>query len=86
MRSADLVNFAIFGAPFDGSDNRAGDIAGKHGLEPGLAAADEGKSRGDTRNCCKPVEEVVFGAEQDRGPQDDRRRHSAEHQFFAQRL
>ena len=73
FRAAELVDLTIVGAALDRSNDRARDIAGEDRLEPGMPAADERQRGGKAGDRRELVEEVVFGPEQNRGPQDDGR-------------
>ena len=64
-------------------DHRIGDIADIDRLKPGLAAADQRQHRRDRRHRREPVEELVFGAEHDRGAQDRRGREGIAHGLLA---
>ncbi len=86
VRAAQLVDRAGFGVTIDRRRDRARDIAGEHRLEPRVAAADQRQDRRHPGEGGKLVEEIVLRPEDDRGPEDRRRRHGRQHQLLARGL
>src|SRR5262249_7093286 len=82
-RPAELVDSTISAAALNRRNDGARDVAGEDRLEPGMPAADQRQGGRKAGNRRELVEEVVFGSEQNRGPQDDGRRHGGEHQPLA---
>ena len=80
------VRCPVLGPTADRAQDRPGDVADEHRLEPGLASADQRQRGRHPGERAEAVEEIILRAEHDRGPQDRGVRHGRKHLGLAGRL
>jgi len=73
-------------AALDRVGNRPRHVADENGSEPAVAAAYERQRRQEAGKSGKPIEEMIFGPEDDRGPHDGGMGDRFEDRLFALRL
>ncbi len=83
FRAAELIDFAALRLAVERDPDRFRNIADIDGLQLRLAAADQRQSGQQPRHGGETVEELIFGTENDGGPQNDSAGQRLQHRGFA---